>query len=84
MKIFYVSGYSSWRIHKLKTCVFTVYRDASKRAPNDENYDPRTLYVPETYIKSVTPGLRQWWILKSQHFDTMFLFKVSFELFVLN
>ncbi|GKD87196.1 DNA mismatch repair protein MSH6 [Tanacetum coccineum] len=31
-------------------------RDANKRSPGDENYDPRTLYLPPTFLKSLTGG----------------------------
>lgn len=29
--------------------------DAKKRRPNDPNYDPTTLYVPEDHLNSLTP-----------------------------
>lgn len=29
--------------------------DAKKRRPNDPNYDPTTLYVPEEHLNSLTP-----------------------------
>ena len=53
------------------------FRDACKRSPSDEAYDSKTLYVPETYLKGQTAGFRQWWQIKSQHFDTILLFKVT-------
>ncbi|GKB32677.1 DNA mismatch repair protein MSH6, partial [Tanacetum coccineum] len=31
-------------------------KDANKISPGDENYDPRTLYLPPTFLKSLTGG----------------------------
>ncbi|KAJ9547738.1 hypothetical protein OSB04_020281 [Centaurea solstitialis] len=31
-------------------------RDAKKRSPGDENYDPKTLYLPPDFLKSLTGG----------------------------
>ncbi|KAI3741753.1 hypothetical protein L1987_59429 [Smallanthus sonchifolius] len=31
-------------------------KDANKRSPGDENYDPRTLYLPPEFLKSLTGG----------------------------
>ncbi|CAD5206742.1 unnamed protein product [Bursaphelenchus okinawaensis] len=52
-------------------------RDAEKRRPDDPDYDPTTLYVPEQFIKDQSPGHRQWWKLKSANFDTVLFFKVG-------
>ncbi|XP_014673632.1 PREDICTED: DNA mismatch repair protein Msh6-like isoform X2 [Priapulus caudatus] len=52
-------------------------RDGQKRFRNDLDYDPRTLYVPEHFLKTATPALRQWWGMKSNHFDTILFFKVG-------
>jgi DNA mismatch repair protein MSH6 len=54
-----------------------MIRDAAKRRPDDEDYDPHTLYVPDAFLKRQTPGHRQWWQFKSQYFDTILLFKVG-------
>lgn len=51
--------------------------DAQKRKRTHPEYDPHTLYVPQTYLQTVTPAMRQWWILKSQYFDTVLFFKVG-------
>ncbi|XP_056646514.1 probable DNA mismatch repair protein Msh6 isoform X1 [Diorhabda sublineata] len=51
--------------------------DSNKRKPNHPNYDSKTLFVPESYLNSVTPAMRQWWVLKSQHFDSILFFKVG-------
>lgn len=52
-------------------------RDINKNRPNSPDYDPRTLYVPESFLKQCTPGHLQWWKLKSQYFDCIFFFKVG-------
>lgn len=31
-------------------------RDAKKRRPEDANYDPRTLYLPPDFLKSLSGG----------------------------
>ncbi|VDN96821.1 unnamed protein product [Rodentolepis nana] len=52
-------------------------KDASGRRPNHSEYDPRTLFVPEDFLRKQSPGLRQWWILKSQNYDTLLFFKMG-------
>lgn len=52
-------------------------KDASGRRPDHPEYDPRTLFVPESFLNSQTPGMRQWWVLKSQYFDCILFFKVG-------
>lgn len=43
----------------------------------DEDYDPTTLFVPEDFLNRVTPGMRRWWQLKSNMFDTVLFYKVG-------
>lgn len=31
-------------------------RDANRRRPGDEKYDPRTLYLPPDFVKNLTGG----------------------------
>ncbi|KAI6241441.1 DNA mismatch repair protein [Aphelenchoides fujianensis] len=45
--------------------------------PDDPDYDPRTLFVPPDFMKKRSPGHRQWWTLKAQHYDTILFFKVG-------
>lgn len=52
-------------------------KDASGRRPSDANYDPRTLFVPESFLKDQSPAMRQWWVLKAQYFDCILFFKVG-------
>lgn len=58
-------------------------RDRNKLSPDHSDYNPRTLYVPENFLNQQTPGLRQWWELKSRHYDTVLFFKMGkfYELF---
>jgi DNA mismatch repair protein MSH6 len=50
--------------------------DASKRKPDHPQYNPRTLYVPPSFLKNETAAMQQWWELKSQNMDTVLFFKV--------
>lgn len=52
-------------------------KDAAGRRPDHPDYDPRTLFVPESFLNSQTPGMRQWWVLKAQYFDCILFFKVG-------
>ncbi|KAI3449400.1 hypothetical protein Pfo_006065 [Paulownia fortunei] len=58
-------------------------KDANGRRPGDVNYDPRTLYLPSDFVKSLTGGQRQWWEFKSKHMDKVLFFKMGkfYELF---
>ncbi|VDL59976.1 unnamed protein product [Hymenolepis diminuta] len=52
-------------------------KDASGRRPNHPDYDSKTLFVPEDFLRKQSPGLRQWWTLKSQNYDTLLFFKMG-------
>ncbi|XP_050450854.1 probable DNA mismatch repair protein Msh6 [Cataglyphis hispanica] len=52
-------------------------RDIQRRTLKDPNYDPRTLYVPIDFLNNQTPAMRQWWELKSKHFNCVLFFKVG-------
>ncbi|XP_066598080.1 probable DNA mismatch repair protein Msh6 [Prorops nasuta] len=52
-------------------------RDIEKRKTSDENYDPRTLFVPSDFLSQQTPAMRQWWEIKSRHFDCILFFKLG-------
>ncbi|KAG5231682.1 DNA mismatch repair protein [Salix suchowensis] len=58
-------------------------RDAKRKRPGDVDYDPRTLYLPAEFVKSLTGGQRQWWEFKSKHMDKVLFFKMGkfYELF---
>lgn len=50
--------------------------DKNRRRPNHPEYNPRTLYVPHTFLKTETPAMHQWWTFKSDNMDTVLFFKV--------
>ncbi|CAA7388969.1 unnamed protein product [Spirodela intermedia] len=58
-------------------------KDANKRRPGDASYDPKTLYLPPEFLKSLTGGQRQWWEFKAKHMDKVLFFKMGkfYELF---
>ncbi|GLT42632.1 hypothetical protein SLA2020_166220 [Shorea laevis] len=58
-------------------------RDAKRRRPGDVGYDPKTLYLPPDFLKSLSGGQRQWWDFKSKHMDKVLFFKMGkfYELF---
>ncbi|CDW51812.1 DNA mismatch repair protein Msh6 [Trichuris trichiura] len=51
--------------------------DVERRRADDPEYDGHTLYVPPSFLKSQTPGHRQWWQMKAANFDTILFFKVG-------
>ncbi|XP_077301291.1 DNA mismatch repair protein Msh6 isoform X2 [Arctopsyche grandis] len=52
-------------------------KDAEKRRPDHPDYDPRTLFVPSDFRKNQTPAHKQWWDMKSAHYDCVLFFKVG-------
>lgn len=36
-------------------CLTECYRDIKKKSKNDPEYDPKTLYVPDSFSKQQTP-----------------------------
>ncbi|XP_011644133.1 probable DNA mismatch repair protein Msh6 [Pogonomyrmex barbatus] len=52
-------------------------KDIYRRTPKDPDYDSRTVYVPIEFLNNQTPAMRQWWELKSKHFDCVLFFKVG-------
>lgn len=58
-------------------------RDANRRRPDDPSYDPTTLHVPHSFLKSLTGGQEQWWKFKAENFDAVLLFKMGkfYEMF---
>ncbi|XP_025192945.1 DNA mismatch repair protein Msh6 [Melanaphis sacchari] len=72
-----VIDHDNWPHLKFEFLKPEKIRDANKKSPSDPNYNPRTLYVPEDFKMTLTPGVRQWWELKAQHFDCILFFKVG-------
>ena len=58
-------------------------KDREGRKRDDPNYDASTLYIPPSFLAKQSEAQRQWWELKSKHFDTVLAFKVGkfYELF---
>ncbi|CAK9302404.1 unnamed protein product [Gordionus sp. m RMFG-2023] len=52
-------------------------KDIEGRCVDHQDYDPRTLYVPPSYLSKATPALRQWWKIKAHRFDCVLFFKVG-------
>ncbi|TMS36353.1 hypothetical protein L596_003539 [Steinernema carpocapsae] len=52
-------------------------KDSQGRKKVDPEYDARTLFVPDSFLKKQTPGHKQWWAIKSQIYDTVLFFKVG-------
>lgn len=70
-------GTTKWAHEELEFLQPDKIRDINKNRPSHPEYDPRTLYVPQDFLNGLTPAIRQWWVLKSQHFDTVLFFKVG-------
>lgn len=58
-------------------------KDRDGNHKDSPDYSPQTLYVPESFLNKQTPAMRQWWEMKSKHFDTVLFFKMGkfYELF---
>ncbi|KAI5948811.1 MSH6 [Candida theae] len=50
-------------------------KDAEKRTPDDPNYDPRTLYIPQSAWSKFTAFEKQYWEIKSKMWNTIVFFK---------
>lgn len=67
---------SNWIHNKLEFLKSHKIRDINKNRPDHPDYDCRTLHVPDDFLNKQTPAMRQWWVLKSKHFDSVLFFKV--------
>ncbi|KAL5256929.1 hypothetical protein ACHWQZ_G012010 [Mnemiopsis leidyi] len=63
--------------HTLKWLKPETIKDREKRPPSHEDYDARSLHVPLDFLSKCTPGMRQWWEIKSKNFDLILFFKVG-------
>lgn len=66
-----------WTHNKIDFIKPEQIRDGKGRRPDHPDYDSRTLLVPESFLNKQTPGHRQWWDLKSKHYDCVLFFKVG-------
>jgi DNA mismatch repair protein MSH6 len=51
-------------------------KDKAGRRPDDPLYNPRTLLVPDRFLREQTPAMQQWWKFKADNMDTVLMFKV--------
>ncbi|XP_071383497.1 DNA mismatch repair protein Msh6 [Centroberyx affinis] len=70
-------GATVWDHEKLEWLQDGRRKDSRRRRQTEDDYDPTTIYVPEDFINRSTPGMRRWWQLKSQMFDTVLFYKVG-------
>ncbi|KAK6328176.1 hypothetical protein J4Q44_G00001540 [Coregonus suidteri] len=70
-------GATVWDHEKLDWLQDGRRKDAKRRRQSEEDYGPTTLYVPEDFLNKTTPGMRRWWQLKSEMFDTVLFYKVG-------
>lgn len=68
---------TTWTHLKLSWAQAANRKDAKGRKMGHPDYDSRTLYVPDSFLKGLTPAMRQWWELKSKNFETILFFKVG-------
>ncbi|KAL6049811.1 DNA mismatch repair protein msh6, variant 2 [Balamuthia mandrillaris] len=52
-------------------------KDAKGNEPGSPDYDPSTLYVPVNALLNMTETERQYWEIKSKHWDKLVFFKVG-------
>ncbi|KAM5293110.1 DNA mismatch repair protein Msh6 isoform 9-T9 [Ctenodactylus gundi] len=68
---------SVWYHETLEWLKAEKRRDAHRRRPDHPDFDASTLYVPEDFLNSCTPGMRKWWQIKAQNFDLVIFYKVG-------
>ncbi|XP_053670072.1 probable DNA mismatch repair protein Msh6 [Anopheles nili] len=66
-----------WKHQQLEFLKPKNIKDIYGNKPGNEKYDERTLFVPESFLQTLTPAMRQWWILKSKNYDCILFFKVG-------
>lgn len=69
--------HSNWLHNRLEFLQPDKIRDLNRNRPDHPEYDSRTLYVPKDFLDKQTPAMRQWWVLKSTHMDSVLFFKVG-------
>nr|XP_019947625.1 PREDICTED: DNA mismatch repair protein Msh6 isoform X1 [Paralichthys olivaceus] len=70
-------GATVWDHDKLEWLQDGRRKDRQRLRQSEDDYDPTTLYVPEDFLNRNTPGMRRWWQLKSEMFDTVIFYKVG-------
>ena len=54
-------------------------KDKDGNRPDSLKYNPRTCFVPQSFVLKQTPAMAQWWILKQDNMDTVLFFKVQYS-----
>lgn len=67
----------SYSYEKLDFLRSDTIRDKDGNPNTHPDFNPRTLFVPTTFISKATPAQKQWWTIKSDNFDTVLCFKVG-------
>ena len=49
--------------------------DASLRRPDDPEYDPSTIHIPDSEWEKLTPTFQQYWLIKKDHFDWIVIWR---------
>lgn len=70
-------GATVWDHEKLDWLQDGRTKDGKRRRQSEDDYDPTTLYVPDDFLNRNTPGMRRWWQLKADMFDTVIFYKVG-------
>ena len=52
-------------------------RDTNGRDPEDESYDPKSLFIPQEAWKEFSKLEKTYWEAKSKHFDLFLIFKTG-------
>ncbi|TRY55075.1 hypothetical protein DNTS_020796 [Danionella cerebrum] len=71
------SGSTVWDHEKIEWLQEGKRKDGKRKRQSEEGYDSTTLYVPDDFLNRTTPGMRRWWQLKSEMFDTVLFYKVG-------
>ena len=50
-------------------------KDEQERRPDDPDYDPTTLHIPETEWYALTGGMKRYWEIKSKNFDKIVFYR---------
>jgi DNA mismatch repair protein MSH6 len=50
-------------------------RDKNLRKPEDPEYDPSTVEIPKQVFEKLTPGMKRYWEIKKDHFDSVILWR---------
>ncbi|XP_017112610.1 probable DNA mismatch repair protein Msh6 [Drosophila elegans] len=66
-----------WPHQKLDFLQPDKIKDKAGRRPDHPEYDKSTLHVPDKFLNGLSPGVRQWWVLKSTSYDCVLFFKVG-------